>query len=113
MTVALNHLRRNRRGLQSQARADLLFEFRRQMREDADRAGELSDAHVFGGSRKARDVALRLRIPVSHLETEGDGLGMDAVRAPHHRRVFEFPGAALEHVGQTFADLARLAPTPA
>ena len=107
VAIALDHLRGDRRGFQSQARADLLFEFGREVGEDADRAGELSDAHVFGGGHEARDVALRFGIPVGELESEGDGLGVDAVRASDHGRVFELPGAALEHVGEALRDLAR------
>ena len=67
----------------------------REVGEGADGAGELSDPHVFGGRDEARDVALRLRVPVGDFEAEGDGLGVDAVSAADHGRVFEFPGAAL------------------
>ena len=56
---------------------------------------------------KARDVALRLRIPVGHLETERDRLGVDSVRAADHGRVFEFPGAPLQHFGEALADPRR------
>ena len=100
MAVALNHLGRHGGGFQSQARADLFFEFGREVGEDSDRAGELAYAHVFGGGLEASDVALRLGIPVGDLEAEGDGLGVDAVGAADHGRVFEFPGAALEHLGE-------------
>ena len=100
VAVALDDLRRNRGGFQSQARADLLFEFRREMGEDSHGAGELAHAHVFGGGIEARDVALRFRIPVGQFESEGDGLGVDAVGAADHGRVFEFPGAAFEHFGE-------------
>src|SRR3954471_7747878 len=63
-------------------------------------AGELAYAHVFGRGNKARDVALRFRIPVGDLETEGDWFGVDSVGAADHGSVFEFPGAALEHFGE-------------
>ena len=60
MTIALDHLRRNRRRLQAQARANLLFDLRRQVGKDSHRARELSHAHVLGRRLKSRNVALRL-----------------------------------------------------
>ena len=51
---------------------------------------------------KARDVALRLGVPVGQLEAKRDGLGVDAVGAADHGRVFEFPGAAFQHGGKLF-----------
>jgi hypothetical protein len=55
-------------GFQSQARADLFFEFGREVSEDSDRAREFSYPHVFRGSHEACDVALRLGIPVGDFE---------------------------------------------
>ncbi len=72
------------------------------MRENSYRAGKLSDSHVLGRRRKARNIALHLRIPVRQLESERDGLGMNAVRASNHRRVLELPGAAFEHLCEMF-----------
>ncbi len=100
VAVALDNLRGDRGGFQSQARADFFFEFGREVGEDSDRAGELSYAHVFGGGHEARDVALGLGIPVGDFESEGDGLGVDAVGAADHGSVFELPGAALEDFGE-------------
>ena len=68
--VALDHLRRNRRRLQSQPRADFFFQFRAQMREGSDRAGKLAHPHILRGGSEARDVALRFGIPVGQLESE-------------------------------------------
>ena len=79
--VALDHLGRNVGGFQSQACADALFEFGRKMREGTDCARKLAHPHVFRGGCEARDVALRLGIPVGEFETEGDGLGVHAVSA--------------------------------
>ncbi len=70
------------------------------MRKDSDGSGELSYAHVFRSGDEARDVALGFGIPVGDFEAEGDGLGVDAVRAADHGSVFEFPGAAFEDLGQ-------------
>src|SRR5579859_6337901 len=83
------------------------------MGEDTDRTRELSYAHVFCCGHEARNVALRLRIPVGQLESEGDGLGMDTVRASDHGSVFELPGAALQDFGEALEilrdDFRRLA----
>ena len=100
MAVALDDLRGDGGGFQSEARTDLFFEFGREVGEDADGAGELADAHVFGGGLEAGDVALHLGIPVGELEAEGDGLGVDAVGAADHGGVFELPGAAFEDFGE-------------
>src|SRR5262249_48649231 len=43
MPIALNHLRCHRRGTESEPPADLLFDGRREVREGADRAGNLAD----------------------------------------------------------------------
>ena len=101
MAVALNHLRRYRGGFQSQARAHLFFEFRREVCKGSDRARELAHAQVFGGGLETRDVALCLRIPVGNLEAKGDRFRVDAVSPPNHRRIFELPRAPFEHLGQT------------
>ena len=101
MAIALNHLRRHRGSLQSQARAHFLFEFRREVGKRSYRARELAHTQIFGGGLEARDVTQSLRIPVGDLESKGDGFGVDAVGSPDHRRVFELPGAVFEHAGET------------
>ena len=70
------------------------------MGECSDRAGKLAHAQIFGGGLEARDIALRLRIPVGDFESEGDGLGVDAVGPPDHGSVFELPRATFEHIGE-------------
>src|ERR1700686_5610995 len=76
------------------------------MGKRAPRARELAYSQIFGGGFEARDVAARLRIPVGDLESKGDGLGVDAVGTPDYWRVFELPGPAFEHLGQT-VEIAR------
>jgi hypothetical protein len=98
--VALDDLRRYLRRLQPQPLADLHFVLRLQMRERADRAGKFADAHLFGNALEAVDVALQSPSTSSPASAEGDRLGVDAVRAPDHRRVFEFEGAPLQHLAQ-------------
>ena len=107
VAVALDHLRRDGGGFQSQPLADALFELGAEVGEGADGSGELAHAHVFGGAAKARDVALGLGVPVGQLESEGDGLGVDAVGAADHGRVFELPGAAFEDCRKAFPDRRR------
>ena len=100
MTIALNHLRRNRRDIQSQPLANRLFVFRFQMRRIAHRAGQLANPHLLCRHLEALDVALHFRVPVRQLQPEGDRLGMNAVCAPDRRRVLELPGAALQYLAQ-------------
>ncbi len=95
--VALDHLRRHRRRLQTQPRADALFVFWLKMAECSDGARELAYAHVFGRGVKAGQIPLHLGVPVEQLQAKGCGLGMNAMRAPDRRRVLELEGAALEH----------------
>ena len=96
MAVALDHLRGNGGGLQSQPLADALFMFRLQVAECADGSREFAHAHVFRSRVKAHQVALHLSEPVQQLETESCGFGMNAMRAADGGRVLEFEGAALE-----------------
>ena len=102
MAIALDHLGRNCGGLQSQAGANLFFDLGAEVGERSHRAGKLAHAHVLGGSLEAFDVALRLGIPVGQLEAEGNRLGVNAVSAADHGRVFELPGAAFEDLGKPF-----------
>ena len=100
VAVALDHLRTDCGSLQSQASAYLFFQLGSEVGEDADCAGELSDAHVLGSGYEAGDIALGFGIPVGNFEAERDGLGVNAVSAPDHGSVFEFPGAAFENFGK-------------
>ena len=65
-------------------------------------AGKLAHAHILGGAFEALDVSLRLGIPISQLEAEGNWLGVNAVGAANHRDILELPGAAFEHFGKPF-----------
>ena len=80
----------------------LFFQFGAEVGKRAHRSGKFSHPHVFGGAAKARDIALGLGVPVGQLETKRDGLGVNAVGAADHGRVFEFPGAAFQHGGKLF-----------
>ena len=76
----------DRRRLQAEAAADVGLDRRRQVREGADRAGELADADRVTRALHALDGALKLRVPERELEAERHRLGVDAVRPPDHRR---------------------------
>ena len=57
MTIALNHLRRDRHRLQAETAADVGLDLRWHVRERSDRAGELSDTDGRPGAADALDVA--------------------------------------------------------
>ena len=98
--IALNHLRRNRRRHRGRAAGRLGFDRRIEMREGADGAGDLADAHRLAGAAHAFDVAPQLRVPQRQLEAERHRLGVDAVRAPDHRRLLVLVGARLDRLGE-------------
>ena len=56
------------------------------MREGPDGAGNLADRHDVARAQHAIEITLELGVPQGQLQPEGHRLGMDAVRAPDHRR---------------------------
>src|SRR5205814_10094905 len=58
VAVALNDLRSDGRGAETQALADAFFHFRAEMRSITDGARDFSDSHLRGSVAEARDVAL-------------------------------------------------------
>src|SRR5437764_13292262 len=70
------------------------------MSESPHGAGELAHAHLFGSALKASNMTDNFGIPDSQLQSESGGLGMDAVSAPDHGRVFKFMGAAFKGVAK-------------
>ena len=86
VTIALDHLRRHRGRLEPEPPADVGLDRRRQVREGADRAGELADADRRPGAAHALDVAAELGVPQRQLQAERHRLGVDAVGAADHRR---------------------------
>src|SRR5215210_3099940 len=81
MAVARDHLRGERVRLQPEALARDALDFRLDLRVRADGPRELSDAvrPECAGDSAAR--AIQLERPTGELPAEGDGLGVDAVRA--------------------------------
>ena len=100
VAVALDDLRADGRGLELQALADAPLDFRTEVSEGADRAGDFPHFHIGGGLLEAPAVALQLAGPVGQHQAKGGGLGVDAVGAPDHDRVFELVGALLQNVSQ-------------
>src|ERR1044072_596361 len=58
--VALDHLRRNRRGFQTETRTDLLFNGRIQMRKRADRAADLANSDSVFRTQQSDRKSTRL-----------------------------------------------------
>src|SRR5262245_28698188 len=87
MAVTRHDLRGN--GLRGEAEtgADESFSFRVNVREGADRAGDLTESDLSPGLDKARAVAGHLRVPVRGFEAEGNRLGVYPVRTADHHRV--------------------------
>ena len=86
VAVALDHLRRHRRGLEAEPLADARLDRRIEVRERPDGAGNLADRDDVAGAQHAIEVALQLGVPERQLQAEGHRLGVHAVRAPDHRR---------------------------
>ena len=93
VAVALEDLRRGRRGLEPEplARDPLELGIGRGVR--ADGARELADAHPLERARDALAAARQLERPAGELEPEGRRLGVDAVRAADLQRLAVLLGA--------------------
>ena len=65
-----------------------------------DGAADLADGGHAGDEAQALEVAADLEGPHAELHAEGDGLGVDAVRAADLHGVAELEGAPLEHLPQ-------------
>src|SRR6185312_2722156 len=81
MPVALDNLRRDRRGLEAKARANLLLHVGTDMRESPDGAGDFPNTKILRRSLEPLLVAPGFGVPDGQLQPERDRLGMDAVRA--------------------------------
>ena len=93
MAVALEDLRRGRRGLEAEPLAREPLELGIGRGVGADRARELADAHPLERPRDAFLAARQLERPAGELEPEGRRLGMDAVRAADLQRLAVLLGA--------------------
>jgi hypothetical protein len=85
---AREHLRRGTG--RARAFADVLLDERIDVGERADRARQLADRDHFARPQEPFAIAPHLQRPERELHAERRRLGVDAVRAPDHRRVAEF-----------------------
>ena len=86
MPVALHHLGRAGGRPQSRLFTDEFFDERVDIGEGANCARDLAIGDGLAGCLHPASVTLHLIVPQRHLQTEGDGLRMDAVGAADHRR---------------------------
>ena len=100
VTVALDDLRRHRRRLQAETLADPRLDRRIEVREHADRAGDLADADHLACPQHAVEIALQLGVPERQLHAERHRLGVHAVGAADHRRPPVLFGARPHRVEQ-------------
>ena len=100
VTIALDHLRGHGRGRETQAAADRLLDRRIEMRKHADGPGDLADGDDVARALHSDATALELRVPEGQLHAERHRLGVDAVRAPDHRRPPVFVSAPLDRRGE-------------
>ncbi len=98
--IALDDLRRDRRGLEPEPLAHGLLDGRIEMRKRADGAGNLADTDDLAGPPNAFQVPAELGVPERQLQSERHDFGVDAVRAADHRRLPMLEGARLDRLGQ-------------
>ena len=94
MAVALEDLRGARSGLEPEALAGDPLDLGIGRGVGADGARELADPHSFERPGDARAVTLEREGPAGELETEGGGLGVDAVRAADRQGLAMLLGAS-------------------
>ena len=87
MTVALEDLRRARRGLEAEPLARDPLDLGLGSRVGADGAGELADAEALDRVDEPLAIAVERERPPGELEPERGRLGVDAVRSTHADRV--------------------------
>ncbi len=97
MAIALHDLVADRLAREAELLADHLLHARVDVGVGADGAADLADADAVGDATHALEMAGHLEGPEAELHAEGDGLGVDAVRAPDLHRVAELEGATLEY----------------
>jgi hypothetical protein len=86
--IARDHLRRGHRA-EPELPADVLLDERVDVGIGADGARELADRDRVAGALQAIEVTAHLHGPERELRAERRRFGVDAVRAPDHRRVAE------------------------
>ena len=97
VAVALHDLVGDGLAAQAELGADQLLDPGVDVVVGADGAAQLADRGALGHAAHAVEVAGHFEGPHAELHAEGDGLGVDAVRAPHLHRVAKLEGASLEY----------------
>ena len=98
VAIALHDLGGHRLEADAEPRADRRLHVRREVREGADGAGDLSDRGLGERAREPRLLAPHLLVEHEQLEPEGGRLGVHAVGAADAGRVPELERAAPQHV---------------
>src|SRR5262249_28290986 len=75
---------------------DMLFDMRIDLRESADRAGDRTSRNLLARRLESLPGAVELGISDGELESEGGGLGVDAVGAADRGRGLVLVGPPLE-----------------
>ena len=96
VTVARDHLGRDRLGLEAELLGDMGLDRRIDIGEGPDGTRDLAGRHLLARGDEAGPVAGKLGVVSGELEAEGRRLGMDAVAAPDRRRVFVLERAPLQ-----------------
>src|SRR5207244_1731009 len=78
----------------------LLLNRRRQVRVGSDGARNFADPHTLRREFRPPGVPPVFLVPDGELPTESDGLGVDAVRSPHHRCVLELQRPLLQTLAE-------------
>ncbi len=107
MTVTTQHLRSHGSGLQSEMRAYILLNERRDVGVVAHRAAQFARLHTFRRLLETLQIALHRGEPQRPLQPEGGHIGVHTVRAAYHGRIAELIGAArydIQHLVQILAE---------
>jgi hypothetical protein len=109
VAITRDHLRTDRSGIETEARANRGFNFGTEMRRVADGAGHFSDSEIAGGVAESREVAAIGVKPIREFQAESNGLGVNAVSAADLRRVLKFARASFENFAKTHKIVLHLA----
>ncbi|MNN45956.1 hypothetical protein D3C81_1603130 [compost metagenome] len=100
MTIALQRLRRNRRGARAQFTANEFFHEWIDVRVSTDCAGDFAELDIVCCPAETLQIPLHFLVPERHLQTEGRRFSMHAVRAAHHRGIFIGQGLILQNLDE-------------
>src|SRR5271166_5500166 len=102
--VALNDLSRQGIGLQPEFFANSRLHPWIEMRMGTNSAAQFADSNLLASSTEPIFTPAELVVHQSHLQTESDRFGMNAVAPPNHRSVLVLPSLLANHIPQ-FGDI--------